>query len=83
VGWNITGGGNVGVQNVASVLAGAGYVVMGFNNTFENCYGNPQCVADTAAAINYVTGVLSYVTGVLSLAPSLTCSVTLWADWRC
>jgi hypothetical protein len=41
------------------VLAAAGYVVMGFNNTFENCYGNPQCVADTAAAINYVTGVLS------------------------
>jgi hypothetical protein len=59
VGWNITGGGNLGVQNVASVLASAGYVVMGFNNTFQNCYGNPQCVADTAAAINYVTGVLS------------------------
>jgi hypothetical protein len=59
VGWNITSGGNAGVQSVASVLAAAGYVVMGFNNTFENCYGNPQCVADTAAAINYVTGVLS------------------------
>jgi hypothetical protein len=59
VGWNITGGGNVGVANVANSLATAGYVVIGMNNTFENCYGNPQCVADTAAVIHEVTSLLS------------------------
>jgi hypothetical protein len=59
VGWNITGGGNQGVTNVALSLANAGYVVIGMNNTFQNCYGNPQCGADVAAVIHQVTSQFS------------------------
>jgi hypothetical protein len=59
VGWNITGGGNAGVSNVAQSLVNAGYVVVGFNNVFQNCYGNPQCVTDTATVIRELTGAFS------------------------
>ena len=59
VGWNITGGGNAGVANVAYALANAGYVVIGFNNTVQNCYGNPQCMTDTATVLTEVQSKLS------------------------